>query len=136
MKRPVLICDLDESLCSEFSVPVRAGCELLRRLAGKIEVHYLTARSEVSRAGTLKFLKENRLPDADNLHLCPSWKSPRQHKIEVMKRLVEKGRTALSIGDSEEDEEAAQAAGVPFLKVGLERPEADWAEVARRLGAA
>jgi predicted secreted acid phosphatase len=132
-RRRAIICDIDESICSEFSTPVRAACELLRRIGQSLEVHYLTARTETSRAGTERFLRENRLPGAKNLHLCPSWKSTKRHKTDVMKKLAEEFEVLLSVGDAEEDEEASREAGVPFLRAGLENADEDWKKIERLL---
>src|SRR5689334_15407159 len=112
-----VICDLDETLCTLFDLPITVATELLRRLGRAVEVHYVTARTEQRRAGTEKFLSDHRLPGWKNLHLCPLWQSSYQHKRDVIARLAREYEVLFSIGDSGEEEEASVAAGVPFLRV-------------------
>jgi hypothetical protein len=69
-RRRALICDIDDTLCVQFDVPIAAACALLAALDRGIEVHYVTARPEASRAGTERFLVEQRLPGWRNLHFC------------------------------------------------------------------
>ena len=75
-----LLVDLDDTLCSGFACPIRAAVEVLLRLdRRKVEVHYVTARTDLSRAGTERFLEEYRLPGWRNLHFCPNWIGSRRH---------------------------------------------------------
>src|SRR5262249_54216694 len=83
-----IICDTDDTICTGFDLPILAACEVLRALDRAIEVHYVTARPDASRAGTERFLQEHGLPGWSNLHFCPSWRSSREHKAEVIARLA------------------------------------------------
>src|SRR5262249_44666059 len=116
-KTKAVICDLDETLCTEFDWPIVAGCRLLAELESSIEVHYVTSRPETARAATERFLEENRLPGLKNLHFCPWPKSAREHKTDVIVRLAKEFTVLVSIGDAEVDEQAAIAAGVPFVRI-------------------
>jgi phosphoglycolate phosphatase-like HAD superfamily hydrolase len=131
-KRRAIICDIDDTLCTQFDVPIAVACRVMQQLDRSIEVHYVTARPEASRACTEKFLEEHRLPGRRNLHFCPDWKSSRTHKTEVMSRLAKEYAVVVSIGDHDEDEHASRAAGVPFIRVGQEEVEAvekAWQEI-------
>ncbi|MCI0460238.1 MAG: HAD family hydrolase [Gemmataceae bacterium] len=132
-KRRALICDIDDTLCTGFDVPIAIACQVLARIDRSIEVHYVTARPEASRPGTERFLDEYRLPGRGNLHFCPTWKTTRTHKTEAMTRLAREYDVLVSIGDHDEDEAASRAAGVPFVRVGqdaLEAVDKAWAEIA------
>src|SRR4051794_35395409 len=85
---PAIICDIDDTICVGFDQPILAAVRVLAALDRAIEVHYVTARPEVSREGTERFLMEHRLPGWRNLHFCPSWQSSRTHKAEVIARLA------------------------------------------------
>jgi phosphoglycolate phosphatase-like HAD superfamily hydrolase len=132
-KPRALICDIDDTLCTGFDVPIAIACRVLTEIDRSIEVHYVTARPEASRAGTERFLEEYRLPGRRNVHCCPEWKPTRIHKTEVMTRLAREYEVLVSIGDHEEDEAASLAAGVRFVRVGqdtMEAVEKVWAEIA------
>lgn len=135
-KRLAIICDLDDTLCVQFDCPLPAGCRALAGLDRCVEVHYVTARPEASRAGTEEFLLAQRLPGWRNLHFCPGWQSSRAHKAEVMARLARQYEVVVSVGDHDEDESASVAAGIPFLRVTSENGEGVWREVVRLVGAA
>jgi hypothetical protein len=130
-----VICDIDETLCVQFDQPIATACRQLAQLDRTIEVHYVTARTEVSRRGTEEFLARHRLPGWRNLHLCPDWQSSRQHKADVIARLARQYAVLVSIGDHDEDEEASRAAGVPFVRVCDDNTEQAWREVARLIAA-
>jgi ribonucleotide monophosphatase NagD (HAD superfamily) len=124
--RPLgLIVDLDETICTDFSVPILAAIEVLRRLdRQKVTVHYVTARTETSREGTDRFIMDHRLPGWRNLHFCPNWQGSRRHKNEAHARLAREHRVIASIGDTHEEEgEAARLAGIAFILVERGNPE-------------
>lgn len=137
-KNKALIVDIDESICTEFSVPIVSACRTLCRFGKNISVHYVTARTEASRKGTEKFIRENGLPGGKNLHLCPDWKSSRAHKVETMRRLAKEFDVIASIGEAGEYEAASREAEIPFLPVEMENPDASWQKIehflAERLG--
>jgi len=67
-----IIVDLDETLCTQFDVPVENGVGVLRRVDQlKLQVHYVTARTPVCRDATARFIAEHRLPGSQNVHYCP-----------------------------------------------------------------
>ncbi|OWK45290.1 hypothetical protein [Fimbriiglobus ruber] len=126
-KRFALIVDLDETLCTAFACPIRAGIDVLARIDRlKVEVHYVTARTEVSRKGTEQFIGDHRLPGWRNLHLSPTVIGSREHKLKVHARLAREFRVIASIGDSFEEAEASAAAGIPFVPVDVENPVQAW----------
>ena len=129
-KPKAIICDIDDTLCTQFDCPILVACKALAALDRSVAVHYVTARPEASRAGTEQFLADNGLPGWRNLHFCPTWKSSRQHKAEVMTRLAREYHVLVSIGDHDEDEQASRAAGVPFVRVGHDNLEEAWQQVA------
>jgi phosphoglycolate phosphatase-like HAD superfamily hydrolase len=135
-KRCAIICDLDDTLCVQFDCPLPAGVACLAALDRAVEVHYVTARPEASRAGTEQFLVDHRLPGWRNVHYCPSWQSSRRHKAEVMARLAREYRVIVSVGDHDEEEQASRAAGIPFVRVNGDNDEEAWREVARLIAAA
>jgi hypothetical protein len=126
-----IVCDIDDTLCVQFDQPILAACRLLAALHRSVEVHYVTARPMASRAGTEKFLLDQRLPGWRNLHLCPDWQSSRAHKAEVIARLAREHRVIVSVGDHEEEELASKAAGVAFLRICGDNTEEVWREVER-----
>ncbi len=133
-KKPqAVIADLDDTLCRSFDIPITEGVRVLAALSREVAVHYVTARTEVSRAGTEKFLLDLRLPGWNHLHFCPPWQSSRLHKREVIARLAGEYQVLLSIGDSEEEKEASLLAKVPFVEVDREKPELAWQEATRLL---
>lgn len=134
-KTRAVICDIDDTLCTQFDQPILTACKVLAALDRSIEVHYVTARPETSRRGTEQFLADQRLPGWRNLYFCPSWQSSRTHKAEVMARLARQYRVVVSIGDHDEDEQASRAAGVPFVRVTRDNMEQAWREVARLVAA-
>lgn len=125
-----IICDIDETLCTEFDVAFPFACRILSELDRAISVHYVTSRPEEARSGTLKFLEGHRLPGWDNLHFCPRWKSSRQHKAEAMGQIAHDFDVLFSIGDADEDEEASLQAKIRFIRVSLDYPEGAWEEAA------
>jgi hypothetical protein len=129
-----IVCDLDDTLCTEFDCPVLVACRVLAQVDRSIEVHYVTARPEQARAGTERFLCDQRLPGWRNLHFCPPWRSTREHKTEVMKRLAREYAVLVSVGDADEDEQASRAAGIPFVGVTEENLDRACQEVARLAG--
>ena len=129
-KPRAIICDIDDTLCSEFARPIVEACRVMAAVDRAIEVHYVTARPEASRAGTEQFIADQRLPGRRNLHFCPTWKSSRTHKMEVIQRLAKEYEVIVSIGDHDEDEQASQAAGVPFVRVCYENLEQTWDHIA------
>jgi len=129
-----LICDIDETICTQFDQPIAAAIAVLRQLHRSVEVHYVTARPEASRLHTMNFLGDHSLPGGDNLYFCPLSKSTRAHKIEVMTRLARQYAVIASIGDADEDEHASQTAGVVSVRVRDGAEAAAWAEVARLAG--
>jgi phosphatidate phosphatase APP1 len=130
----VVICDIDETLCTEFDRPVMQGVNLLQRLSKRqVEIHYLTSRPEETRAATEDFLMRNRLPYGRNLYLCPRWKGSVRHKKDVTEKLKKECRILLSIGDSEEEEIAAKENGIPYCKINPENFPASWDAVAAAL---
>jgi phosphatidate phosphatase APP1 len=132
----VLICDIDETICTEFDRPVLMGVELLRRLAkSQLEVHYVTARPEETRAATEEFLLTHKLPYSRNLYLCPRHKGSMRHKREVTEKIKRESRIVLSIGDSDEEEIASKDHNVPFLRIDPEDFETSWKKVALELKA-
>jgi hypothetical protein len=131
-----LICDIDDTLCVGFDCPLPAAVRALAALDRSIEVHYVTARPEASRAATERFLVEQRLPGWRNLHFCPTWQSSRAHKAEVIARLARQYRVVASIGDHDEEAEASRAAGVPFVRVSGDNDEEAWRQVANLVAAA
>jgi hypothetical protein len=130
-RRRAIICDIDDTLCVEFDCPLPAACVFLASLDRSIEVHYVTARPEGARAGTERFLVDQRLPGWRNLHFCPSWQSSRQHKTEVMSRLAKEYHVLVSIGDHDEDEAASRASAIPFVRVNGDNDEDAWRKIAR-----
>ncbi len=94
-------------------------------------MHYVTARTELSRKGTDEFIAEYRLPGYRNVHYCPKWQGTKRHKAEVHARLAREYQVIASIGDLDEEEgEAARAAGVAFVLVDRDNPAPAWAAVA------
>ncbi len=80
-KQPAIIVDLDETLCTEFDVPIQSGVELLRRISQtEVEVHYVTARTAICSHGTEKFIQLHRLPGLGNIHYCPESLNSFEHK--------------------------------------------------------
>jgi ribonucleotide monophosphatase NagD (HAD superfamily) len=132
-----LIVDLDETVCTDFSMPIRSAVEVLTRLdRQKITVHYVTARTDVSRAGTDRFIVEHRLPGWRNVHFCPNWQGPRRHKTEAHERLAREHRVIASIGDTHSEEgEAAQLSGITFILVERGNPDPAWVALAELIAA-
>ena len=135
-KSKAIICDIDDTICVQFDQPIAVACRILAALDRAIHVHYVTARPEQSRPGTESFLAEHRLPGWRNLHFCPTWKSTRVHKMEVIARLAKEHAVVLSVGDSEEEEVASLAAAIPLVRIRDGNHEQAWEEVAQLLAAA
>jgi hypothetical protein len=131
-KRLALIVDLDDTVCTGFACPLRAALDVLLRVhRQKVEVHYVTARTELSRNGTDEFIAEYKLPGYRNVHYCPKWQGTKRHKAELHARLAREYQVIASIGDLDEEEgEAARAAGVMFVLVDRDNPVPAWAAVA------
>jgi hypothetical protein len=137
-KRLALLVDLDETVCTSFLCPIAKAVEVLVRLdRQKIEVHYVTARTEVSREGTDRLIADNKLPGWRNVHFCPKWMASRRHKVEVHAKLAKEYQVIASIGDTDEEEGvAARLAGVAFVLVDRDDPIAAWVAVAELIEAA
>jgi hypothetical protein len=137
-KQLALIVDIDDTVCTGFACPLRAALEVLSRVQRqKVEVHYVTARTELSRRGTDEFIAEHRLPGYRNVHYCPKWQGTKRHKAEVHARLAREYQVIASIGDLDEEEgEAARAVGVTFVLVDRDNPAPAWAAVAALIEAA
>jgi hypothetical protein len=135
--RLALIVDLDDTVCTGFACPLRAALDVLSRIhRQKVEVHYVTARTEVSREGTDAFIMEYRLPGYRNVHYCPKWQTTRRHKAEVHATLAREFRVIASIGDTDDEEgEASRAAGITFVLVDRDNPFVAWAAVAELIEA-
>ena len=136
-KRLALIVDLDDTICTSFDCPLRAAIEVLVRInRQKIEVHYVTARTELSRKGTDEFIAEYRLPGYRNVHFCPKWQGTKRHKAEVHAKLAREYHIIASIGDTDDEEgEASRLAGVTFVLVDRDQPTGAWAAVAELIAA-
>ena len=136
-RRLALIVDLDDTVCTGFACPLKAALDVLLRVhRPRVEVHYVTARTEVSRDGTDAFIAEYKLPGYRNVHYCPKWQTTRRHKAELHTRLAREYQVIASIGDLDEEEgEASRAAGVPFVLVDRDNPDHAWAAVARLIEA-
>jgi phosphoglycolate phosphatase-like HAD superfamily hydrolase len=131
-----LIVDLDETLCVSFHHPVVAGVEVLRRIdPGRVAVFYVTARTTASKRGTDVFLLLHDLPHPANVLYAPFHTSTRDHKRACHLDLARRFRVLASIGDADEEAEASAAAGIPFVRVDVNRPELAWAELEAALGA-
>jgi ribonucleotide monophosphatase NagD (HAD superfamily) len=123
-----LIVDLDETICTDFSVPILAAVEVLNRInRQKVIVHYVTARTNVSRDGTDRFIMEHKLPGWRNVHFCPEWLGSIRHKTEAHARLAREHQVIASIGDTHEEEgTAAKLAGITFILVERGNPGPAW----------
>jgi predicted secreted acid phosphatase len=137
-KRLALVVDLDDTVCTGFACPLRVALDVLLRVhRQRVEVHYVTARTEVSREGTDRFIMEHRLPGYRNVHYCPKWLSTKRHKADAHAKLAREYNVIASIGDLDEEEgAAARAAGVPFVLVDRDNPGVAWAAVAELIEAA
>ncbi len=130
MSKPLaIICDIDETLCTEYDHPIEAAYRVMTRLHRAIKVHYVTARPEASRTRTEEFLCDLCLPGWQNLHFRPVWQSIREHKTAVMCQLAHNYNVIVSIGDTEEDEQASRAAGVVFVRVAETNCEDAWKRI-------
>jgi hypothetical protein len=137
-KRLALIVDLDDTVCTGFDCPIRKAVEVLVRLdRQKVEVHYITARTEVSRDGTDRFIMEQRLPGYRNVHYCPKWQGTKRHKAEVHARLAREYQVIASVGDTDDEEgDASRLAGLAFVLVDRDNPLPAWFAVAELIEAA
>ena len=133
-----LIVDLDDTVCTSFEYPLRAALDVLLRVhRQKVEVHYVTARTEASRAGTDAFIADHKLPGYRNVHYCPKWLGTRRHKAEAHAKLAREYRVIASVGDLDEEEgEASRRAGVTFVLVDRDNPGVAWFAVAQLIEAA
>lgn len=132
-----LIVDLDETLCVTFHHPVVKGVEVLRRIdRTRVQVHYVTARTTASKRGTDVFMILHDLPHPANVLYTPFHTSTRDHKLNCHQDLAARFQVLASIGDADEEAEASAAAGIPFVRVDVERPELAWAELEGILDAA
>ncbi len=132
-----LIVDLDGTLCVTFHHPVVKGVEVLRRLdATRVHVFYVTARTTASKRGTDVFLLLHDLPHPANVLYTPFHTSTRDHKLKCHVELAGRFRVLASIGDADEEAEASATAGIPFVRVDIDRPELAWAELEAMLDAA
>lgn len=127
-KRLALIVDLDDTVCTAFACPIAKALDVLVRLdRQKVEVHYVTARTEVSREGTDRFIADHKLPGYRNVHYCPRWQGSKRHKAEVHAKLAREYRVIASIGDCDEEEGAAsRLAEIAFLLVDRDNPLPAW----------
>jgi predicted secreted acid phosphatase len=136
-KRLALIVDLDDTVCTGFDCPLRAALDVLLCVhRQRVEVHYVTARTEVSREGTDAFIAEYKLPGYRNVHYCPKWQGTKRHKAERHATLAREYRVIASIGDTDDEEgEASRLAGVPFVLVDRDNPAGAWAVLAAMIEA-
>lgn len=127
-KQLAVIVDLDDTVCTGFDCPIRVAVEILVRIdRQRVAVHYVTARTVVSRDGTDRFIMEHRLPGWRNVHYCPKWDGTKAHKLRVHAKLAREYRVIASIGDTlDEEGAAADAAGVPFVLVSRDNPTPAW----------
>jgi hypothetical protein len=137
-RRLALIVDLDDTVCTGFACPLRVALDVLLRVhRQRVEVHYVTARTEVSREGTDAFIAEYKLPGYRNVHYCPKWQGTRRHKVELHAKLAREYQVIASIGDTDSEEgEASRLAGVPFVLVDRDNPTVAWTAVAGLIEAA
>lgn len=132
-KRLALIVDLDDTVCTSFACPLRAALDVLLRVhRQRVEVHYVTARGDISRAGTDEFIAEYKLPGYRNVHYCPKWQGTKRHKAEAHARLAREYQVIASIGDLDEEEGEA-ARGRRNVRAG--EPQRSRAGVGRGRGA-
>jgi predicted secreted acid phosphatase len=131
-KQPAIIVDLDDTVCTGFACPLRSALDVLLRVhRQRVEVHYVTARTELSRKGTDEFIAEHKLPGYRNVHYCPKWLSTKRHKAEMHAKLAREYQVIASIGDLVEEEgEASRLAGVTFVRVDRDNPHVAWATLA------
>jgi predicted secreted acid phosphatase len=136
-KRLALIVDLDDTVCTGFACPLRAALDVLLRVhRQRVEVHYVTARTEVSREGTDAFIAEYKLPGYRNVHYCPRWQGTKRHKAERHATLAREYQVIASIGDTDDEEgAAARSAGVTFVLVDRDNPAVAWAALAAMIEA-
>lgn len=137
-KRLALVVDLDETVLTGFDTPFPCALDVLLRIdRQRVEVHYVTARTEASRAGTDAFIAEYRLPGYRNVHFCPKWDGTKRHKVERHAVLAREFRVIASIGDTDDEEgAAARAVAVPFVLVDRDAPEPAWVLLAELAAAA
>ena len=135
MSKPfAIIVDIDETICTQFDVPIKAALEVLQRIdERKVHVHYVTARPQVCGTATASFITVNRLPGVLNVRLCPSLLDSLEHKRREHELLKREFEVIASIGDSAEEEEASAAAGIPFVAVDLYDPGPAWAMLTEQI---
>jgi hypothetical protein len=133
-KKLAIIVDLDETLCTQFDVPVEAGIGVLQRIDPfKLQVHYVTVRTAICRDATETFLRAHRLPGCDNVHYCPIPVSSLEHKRSQHELLSTNFAVVASIGDSFEEEQAATALGMRFMAVNPLKPSEAWMLLEERI---
>jgi len=133
-KQLAIVVDIDETICTQFDIPVKSGVGVLRR-AGQLglQVHYVTARTTTCRDATEEFMRAHRLPGNQNVHYCPIQLTSLEHKRRQHEWLSREFKIIASIGDSFEEEQAAAALGIPFVKVDPCRPADGWATLDDRI---
>lgn len=133
-KQPAIIVDLDETLCTQFDVPVQSGVEVLRRIDQfKLHVHYVTARTAICREATERFVRAHHLPGIQNVHYCPESIDSLKHKRRLHESLSREFEVIASIGDSFEEQRASAAAGIYFVAVDPCEPAGAWSILAQRI---
>lgn len=125
----LLLCDIDETLCTQFDQPIHNACATMRRVPQEIIVYYVTARPLETQALTQRFLREQQLPHWHNLFLCPPHQSTLAHKTTRFQEAAVSYEVLWSIGDSEEDAAASAAADVPFFLISRTTPEESWTQL-------
>ena len=135
MNKPfAIIVDIDETICTQFDLPIEAAIQLLQRLdTHKLHVHYVTARTAVCQSATETFITTNRLPCAGNVRFCPGFLGSSEHKRRQHSSLQKEYEVIASIGDSAEEEEASIAARIPFIAVDPCNPAVAWSTLAVRI---
>ena len=130
MSKPLaIICDIDETLCTEFDRPIRTACQVLAGLHQAIRC--ITSRlgrtaTEGDRGISLRpalagLAEPVLLPD-----LAVDARPQDGRDVPLAKEYV----VIVSIGDADEDEQASRTAGVPFVRVRDTNVEAAWKEIA------
>jgi predicted secreted acid phosphatase len=132
-KPKTLICDIDETLCTQFDQPIEEALTTIEQLPKGFPIHYVTARPESAKEPTIEFLERCGLPTPERLYLCPNWSSTLRHKCRVFQDIAQEYDVLYSIGDASEDEQASEQAAIPFLKIDLEAPAESWKHVQKVL---
>ena len=133
-KRLAIVVDIDETICTQFDVPVNVGIELLKQIDDeRLTVFYVTARTEICRVGTETFFATYDLPGQSNILFCPDSLDSFEHKRKQHEYLARNFEVVASIGDSQEEEQASAAAGIPFCYVDPCNPAEGWLALAARI---